>query len=314
MNARTTSSLRKRGLTLVALVALMGATAYLAGPAASEAQAQRAQQRPDRSVRLTLVVESPEIEAEPDADKRHRARRLLAEEVAERVLTRLKAIGVKDPRTIVNAQNHIQVIAHGAGSAQIVRGAILAPGKLEIRPVLESSPHWAELAGELPQGIELRQNPGRVSADRVHLWSADFATLHRFTRRLALGQTLVQVFPERNGWRTLDLGDVLATESQLGSVELRQSPAGIPFVQIELNADAADKVRSAAAAPGANTTLAVVLDGEVVSLIHRTGGQALEVPCPEHLRSHQSREAWAAQVAGRLATPIPVRIAELREP
>ncbi|RDV36568.1 hypothetical protein DV096_19135 [Bradymonadaceae bacterium TMQ3] len=310
MNARTLSGLRSAA---VALIALLGTTALLAGPSATSAEAQRVQRHSDRTVRLTLVVESPDIEAEPDDTRRTRARRLLAEEASKRILTRLKAIGVKDPRAIVTPQNHIQVVAPGALSAQVVRGALLAPGKLEIRPVAERSPHWTELAGQLPEGVEIRQNPGQVSPDRVHLWSADFATLHRFTRRLALGETRVEVFPTREGWRTLDLGEVLATEENLASSELRSSPAGIPFVQIELEPGSAETLRGAASSH-TSTTLAVMLDGEVVSLIHRTGGQALEIPCPDHLRSHQSRQAWAAQVAGRLATPIPLTIAELTEP
>ncbi|TXD37237.1 hypothetical protein FRC98_10935 [Lujinxingia vulgaris] len=309
MNARTFSGLRGAA---VALVALLGTTAILAGPAATSAEAQRTQRHSDRTVRMTLVVESPQIEAEPDENKRTRARRLLAEEAAERIITRLKAIGVKDPRAIVTPQNHIQVVAPGAASAQVVRGALLAPGKLEIRPVSESSPHWIELASQLPEGIEVRQNPGQVSPDRVHLWSADFATLHRFTRRLALGDTRVEVFPARDGWRTLDVGEVLATEEDLTTSELRSSPGGIPFVQIELGSDSAEKIRSATSSAN-SAPLAVLLDGEVVSLIRRTGGQALELPCPDHLRSHLSRQAWAAQVAGRLATPIPLTIAELRE-
>lgn len=310
MNARISSGLKGAAL---ALVALLGTSALLAGPMASSAEAQRVQRSPDRTVRLTLVVESPEIEAEPDENQRTRARRLLAEEASERIITRLKAIGVKDPRAIVTPQNRIQVVAPGALSAQVVRGALLAPGKLEIRPVNEHSPHWTELAGQLPAGVEIRQNPGQVSPDRVHLWSADFTTLHRFTRRLALGETRVEVFPTRDGWRTLDLGEVLATEDDLASSDLRSSPAGIPFVQIELEAGSAEKIRSATAS-SASPMLAVMIDGEVVSLIRRTGSQALEIPCPDHLRSHQSRQAWAAQVAGRLATPIPLTIAELTEP
>ncbi|RAL22440.1 hypothetical protein DL240_11380 [Lujinxingia litoralis] len=297
--------------TFIALAALLATSALSSAALPSPAQAQSRERRPQRRVQLTLVVESPQIEAETDRDKQQRARRLLAQEAAERILTRLQTIGVKDPRVHVTSTNHIQVTAHGVSSPDVVRGALLAPGHMELRPVLPASPHWSSLPMALPDGIELRQNPGALGPDQVHLWSADFATLHRFTRRLALADILVQVFPDRQGWRTYDLGAPLATESSISSVELRASPSGIPFVQVELQPDAASKATAASNAPGA--TLALVLDGEIVSLIHRVPSQVLEIPCPDHLRSHQSRQAWAAQVAGRLATPIPVRIAELTE-
>lgn len=272
-----------------------------------------AQARNNR-VDFTLTV-SPIEDQEQDPDLRVRRHREVTKEAARRIETRLDAIDVKNSRVRVDDDYNIEITVYGDHSASAIKSALIPTGKLEIRPVLDDVSPWADLADELPDDVEIRTFPGSFRTDRIFLFSHSLQSLRSFVDRVAIGSTIVELFPHDDGWRSLNLGEPIATEDHLSSATIEKTPAGIPFVTVGFDTTAAQQIRSHTSSSGA-THLAILLDGEVVSLhrfVARRFSDRLDLEPPDHLRSRHARSQWAIQVAGRLAAPIPVQLVEIQE-
>ena len=266
----------------------------------------------DRRVNFRLVVENPDDGTEPEV--RARRHQEVARMAAERIEKRLEVIGVGDYRVRVLPSNDLEVNVFGRHSAEAIRSAVIPPGRMEIRAVVVDETPWMDLEEMLPEGVEVRVEPGSFQTDRLYLYSPSAESLHRFLSRVSLGGVgEVMIYPHQEGWRTLNLGAVLATEQDLNRVELKRTPSAIPFVSTHLKTEVTQEIRAAAALENARH-LAVILDGEVVSLIRfsgRTFSSEMILEVPEFLRTTEARNGWALQVAGRLAAPLPITLAEL---
>lgn len=300
---------RHRRLVAPAAVALIiAATLWLGLATSAEAQSR------DNRVDLNIAVRPVDDDLD-DADRRQRRHREIAREAARRLEIRLGVMDLKNFRVQVNDDNDIDVTVYGEHSADAIRGALVPAGELEVRPVIEEGQVWLDLADELPDGVSMRSPSANFQSDRLFLYASSPSPLRRIVERVALGSTMLTVFPHEQGWRTLRLGEALADASDIERVTIEKTPAGIPFVTLEFDSEAAQTTRAQAEADDV-THLAFVLDGEVVGL-HRFSSRqfsdSLSLDPPAHLRSRQARHRWAIQVAGRLASPIPVPLVELQE-
>jgi hypothetical protein len=274
------------------------------------AQAQSA-----RRVEFQLFVDGPGEEVE-DRDRRMREHAEIAREAAERIEIRLDAIGVKNHRVRVNGQNGIDVTVYGRHDATAIKSAVIPPGRFQIRPVILDQGFWHDLDGELPDTVEIRQEPGSVQIDEVFLFSRNAVDLRRFMNRVAIAGGELYLFPHDDGFRTVQLGPALATDRDLASSELGQTPSAIPFVTIRLEAEVAQQLRATIADEGARQ-IGLILDDELIGMqgfSHRQFSETLTLECPSFLRSVEARRHWALQVGGRLATPIPITLVEHQEP
>lgn len=291
---------------------MLGLFAFLA----SDAQEAAAQPSP-RRVEFTLRVEAPRGDGGSGVENLETKRdREMAHIAAERIKTRLNAIDVKNYRVQVDNQNRIQVTVYGRDlSAEAIKSAVIPPGELELRAVISGATPWGDILPDLPEGVEIRVEPGAFQTDRTFLYSEDITTLQHLLSRISLGQTEVTIFPFRNGWRTVLMGPSLGSHHDVLETSLNQTPSAIPFVTVQLTADATSRVRAGASQVEARH-LAILLDGELVAMprfIERQFDDELTLDCPDFFRSSEARRHWAMQVAGRLAVPIPVTLIESKE-
>ena len=250
-----------------------------------------------------------------DGDLRSRQTAKIAEEVVRRIGKRLDAAGVKSHDVDFDDDRNITVTAYGNHSTPIIKGAVIPSGHLEVRPVLVNDSPWMSLSSELPEDVELKGEPGIFRTDRLYLFAHSASLLDQTLSNYAPEGMDFEIFPHDDGWRSLRLGPTAATESEVQKARLASNPTGLPYVSISLSARAAQSIRSIASAEQVRY-LAIILDGEVVALqsfSERNFSETLIVDPPAHLQSTEARDQWATQVAGRLATPIPVQLVETQE-
>ena len=185
-----------------------------------------------------------------------------------------------------------------------------APGKVEVRRTTPSKPDWLGFARELPEGIEIR---GDLPP---YLWSAKRGTLSQFLARVSLPDGALLVFPDDNGFRSVSLGATVATERQIKGVKARQSSTGGSFVSVDF--ETAVGASLAAAHVSEVEPVAIVLDGELVAFVPAKSFLEhspirLSVPDGAVPNNRAQRDLWVRQVAGRLAAPLPIAIAVLKE-
>jgi hypothetical protein len=272
----------------------------------------------------------PDGEQEPIGDElKSEMTRQVTKLAADRLRDRLKAAEIKrfsvtsdEPRTIV-------VRARGGVSRELLAGIVAPAGRFELRPVLSVGEGWVKAMRELPGGVKLRQEEGSVDPDDAYLWSADRAKLHatatraaqRYLERESLDENAIEVatYPAAGGWRTLALGSAVATQADVAHAAIRQGKTGETYVRLlfkrELSGHGLSNAGAEHSILGASRTWAIVLDGEVVSVMDRAAnslGNSLSVMAPEHLRTRDARRIWAQQVAGRLAAYMPITLMEVR--
>lgn len=302
---------RPGGLSFVALFA--ASLALLLVLDLPTAQAQVEGKRVEFSLTVDRVNNADNSDEDPEL--RVRRQREINEEVIRRIETRLEAMGLHSHNVRTGDNRLIRVTVYGRHSEAAIKSAIIPPGRLEIRPVLVDGSPWLNVAAELPPEVDLIPEPGSFRTDRLFLFSHSARHLREAIATLGSEDTQFEVFPHEDGWRTLHLGSVAATERDISDVSISRNPSGIPFVSVTLSSNAAQDVRADAAA-GQVRHLAIIVDGEVVAL-HRFSdrrfSETLDIDPPRHLSSTTARNQWAMQVAGRLAAPLPIRLAEMQE-
>ncbi len=302
------SALSHRGI-LAAILAVAMAAIFTVD--ASEASAQVEGKR----VEFTVTVDSASDAGDEDSELRVLRQRERTKEVISRIEHRLDAIGIPSHRVRAVDEVRIRVTVYGDHDARAIKSTVIPSGSLEIRPVMVDGSHWIEIAAELPEGVELRPEPGAFRTDRLFLFSHSAQALRRAINMVDRPDSSIKIFPHNDGWRAVELAAPAATERDIENSSLKRTPAGIPYVRAILSSDAAQTVRSAAAGHDSRH-LAIVLDGEVVALqrfSRRNFSESLDIDPPAHLRSSTARTNWSYQVGGRLAAAIPLRLAELQE-
>lgn len=258
-------------------------------------------------VKWTLTLGDPLRDTMGPSSER---RQKMAELAATRLERRLKVAQVNDAVVKRLASGDLTVAFKARQPEEWYRGLLLSPGTVEIRPVLADGFNWMQLAAELPPAVELRG----LNPQPDYIWSADRTTLESVVRRTAAPAMVFSVGPAEVGWRSYALGtaNVLKGE-ELRDARVSRSGAGNSYVSLGVATTVADRL--AAAELSEVKEWAVVLDGEVVSLVSKdallTG--KLELTAPVRLTNREDSAAWARQVAGRMAAPIPVPIAVLQE-
>ncbi len=234
----------------------------------------------------------------------------MAKIISKRLEERFKAAGVKDFKVRPQVRT-VSVTVGGTTDAAWLNGLATAPGSLEIRPILEGGgPDWRELTDVLAPGVEIRGESARG-----YLWASTRAPLDRAVARLAMAEEMkIAVAPDVIGWRTVVVGEVLATESDISAATMSLAPTGA--YNVSLAFEPSTRARLAAPSSTGLQTWAVILDGEVVSLVPRPGGDAriLGIAAPNRLGSDLDGQAyWASSIVGRLAARMPVRLALFKE-
>lgn len=242
---------------------------------------------------------------------------------ARSIRTRLKAAGVRDFSVTSTKSRTILVRVRGNIEREVIAGIVVPSGRLELRPVQPAGANWVRALADLPAGVELRQEKESLDAAHAYLWSADAETLRAALAVLEKtsvknvnpidGALKFNLYPADGGWRALALSAPIATHQDVASASISQGKTGEPFVQVIFQNNLSDAIRTNSTLSEDATSWAVLLDGEVVSLLNSRGhnlGSSLSIKAPAQLRTRQARQAWAKQVAGRLAAYIPVPLIE----
>jgi|GEM_PF-6108029 len=292
---------------------------------------ERGQQGAEKVVKLRIFEAKAEKSA-PQPAQDVSADRFAAQKTAEltqlsarRIRERLKAAEIKDFSVTSSNSGAILVRVRGHVAREVITGIVVPRGRLELRPVEPAGVYWVRASAALPAGIKVRQEPGSLDANHAYLWSADEQTLRDALQVLesSAGQNEVApgaplkfaVYPDDAGWRSLALSPPIATHQDVASASMRQGKTGEPFVQLLFQKDLGDALQANAALSAHANSWAVLLDGEVVSLLSSGAqnlGNSLNIKAPAPLRTRSARHAWAQQVAGRLAAYIPVPLIEDR--
>lgn len=280
--------------------------------------------RPLRGVLVVLLLLLPitaaatgrlvyRVGLEPPAEilsKEGPARLAFAEAAAQRLKQRLAAAGVKDAELRVASPSTVLVETGWEHERAWMEALLTSPGQLELRLAMADRPNWLELAAQIPAGIELR-------GERApYLWAPSRSTLQGFLGRVQQPGVYLTVFPDEGGFRSVSLGDVLATHKQIRSAHARRSPTGASFVAVDFE-NAVGASLAAAHVPEVEL-IALVLDGELIAFVparaffERTSVR-ISVPEGAVPDDRTQRDLWIRQVAGRLAAPLPVAIAVLKE-
>lgn len=289
---------------LVAVATLAVVTAVL-GPAVAEASGSE-------KVEFTVTLQTEDDADDPEVSDRKTRR--VAGETVDRIEQRLEAIDIPH-HEIEAAGADIDITVFGDYSPQLIKAVVIPDGRFEVRPLLVDSSPWLGVAPKLPEGVEFYNEPGAMDPDSFFLFSHTPARLHRAIDLVSTDDHTIKVFPHDEGWRTLRLGPVLATHDDIRDVRLERNPTGAPFVNADLDAEAAQQIRSGVERHRARQ-LAMIVDGEVVALetfSDRSFSESMTIEPPGHLESTGAERNWARQVAGRLAVDIPVRVAEFEE-
>jgi len=262
-----------------------------------------------RRVTLTLLV--TDVRGERDTPEQVALRKQkLAQEVVRRLRARLDAAGVKHADLLITEAAHVQVTVITREDRRWIEGLALAPGALAVRPVLRAGEQWAALGSYMPDSVELRQEEGSVDPRDGYLWSAKSAPLVSFVKANPLKQGATFVVPEGAGWRTLTLGEATITHHDVMGVSVEQDSTGGAWARIALAT--AVQTRWTAGDPTSTPSWAVVLDGEVLDRIQGTPPEQLRAElrlrCPATSAARPAQRACVGQIAGRLASHIPVML------
>lgn len=320
------------------LLGVLFTSLWLLGPIGTSplsVSAAHAQGRGEDGVEKVIKLRILESNAERSASKTGQsaeAERFEAEKAAEltqltarSVRKRLKAAGIKDFSVTTPKAHEILVRVRGNASRAVLAGIVVPSGRLELRSVEEAGARWVRAAAHLPDGVELRQKEGSLDAAQAYLWSADAELLRAALASLEAnplhksvlidGARKIELYPAHGGWRTLVLSAPIATQQDVASAAIHQGKTGEPYVQLLFQKDLSDALESDRTLSMNANSWAVLLDGEVVSVLSSRAhnlGASLNIKPPEPLRTRQARQGWAQQVAGRLAAYIPVRLVEDR--
>ncbi|MBA2665377.1 MAG: hypothetical protein H0U74_24020 [Bradymonadaceae bacterium] len=294
---------------MAALLASLGGVLLPAASAQAQAQSKP---RSSNEVVLKLLIPRPEG---ANAEIRRLKHTEMARMASERIERRLSHAGVKDFRVEVEPHGILRVTAHSSMDSDTIAGIVIPRGQMELRPLVATGSDWTSIADAIPSDIELRQDIDSLDAQNAYLWSNRREVLESFVNRISLGEAQVFVYPDEGGWRSLTLGPSLANHNDLQQVHRKTTPSGVPFVLLELRDDVAHRMRQSLQI-SESSHLAVVLDGEIVATLRFSAERIsshLELSCPPHLRNSRAQNTWVTQVAGRLAAPIPIVLAELKE-
>lgn len=267
---------------------------------------------PAGKAKVKLVVGEPDSSKEQgDADFERKKLEEVTDIVAKRVRKRLETAAIKQFTVTVDKPSTVHVSALGGVSHALLAGIVVPQGDFELRPAMPIGAHWTRHAGELPEGVEIHQEKGSFSAAEAYLWSQSRRTLTKAVEAVAPEGYLVKTYPADDGWRTLALGEPVATHDDVARARIRQGKMGERYVRVmfahDVVAELPHRIRR---------TWAVVLDGEVVSAFGRADedfGSAMSITAPDNLTSPEARRAWAQQVAGRLAAHISVPVVEMTD-
>jgi hypothetical protein len=237
-----------------------------------------------------------------------RTRRKMAKRAVPRIEKRLRAAGFKHLNAETRGNGNLYVEVGTKLSPMTIMGFIVPEGRFEVRPIRSVGALWQQNSTRLPDGAELRQPEGSMARSDAYVWAPKRSDIKTVAGTLDLGVGLIRPYPEGDGWRTLVLGDPVLANSDVQGAGIRPGHLGEPFVSVSLKGSAADRLRSGESGP--DTRWAVLLDGEVVTVLDRepTSSGVLNLSPPDHLDATAAQRRWARQVAARISTPMPVRL------
>lgn len=314
----------RRGAGLVAalglaVVAGLGGVpgASLPGWSVAPAHAQGSRGPAARKTQVVVAVPMPAAKGPGEDEELLRLKQThQARLVADRLTRRLAVAGIKQYAVQPEGRGLVRVTAYGAVDRALLAGLVVPQGMLEVRPVRSAVSEWEDLAMRLPVGIELRHKDSAYGAPNLaedaFLWSSRREELEAFAKGMSLGGHEVMVYPEGTGWRTLVTQSSVASHRDVTGVSLHRTPRGVPFVAVKLETGVPGTVREAVGARMV-THLAMVLDGEVVALLDYDPAafdHKLELTYPDTSAADDVQRRWVQQVAGRLASHIPLALVE----
>lgn len=257
---------------------------------------------------LRLDVPTPE---DVSGDLRAETREMIAEKVKPRIRKRLTAAGVKFTTVAVEEDGVVLVEADPDHDVATIRGIVVPPGRFSVRVVRSIGTRWVDLSDRMPSGLELRTGEDPMDRDATYVWSKSREKLEAFLEEVSIADGDVTIYSTGGGWRTVTLGETLATHEDVQSSEIKRVQTGAPFVALELSPSAQASFDELAEPEGMD--FAAVLDGEVVSLMSASAlsEHLFSIPPPDYLSGFESLMHWARQVAGRLGARIPVELVPL---
>ncbi len=238
------------------------------------------------------------------------AKNSFADIATERLRKRFEAASVKEFEFRMSTPNTLVIETGWNHERGWLEALMTAPGKVEIRRVTPEKPNWLTLAAQIPAGVELRGD------DPPYLWSAQRSALAAFLARITLPNGRLTVFPDPGGFRSVSLGEIVATERQIKAVQALRSSTGTSFISIDF--ETAVGASLAALHVSEVEQVAIMLDGELVAFVPAKSfleHSPVRVSVPEGAvpDDRVQHDLWIRQVAGRLAAPLPIAIAVLKE-
>lgn len=262
------------------------------------------------TVTLNVTVASTTRSGEPLS---MRARQKMAKRAAPRIEKRLRAAGFKHVSAESRKGGDLFVEVGTSLSRMTILGFIIPEGRFEVRPIRSAGSLWQRHSSRLPDGVELRQPEGSMSRSDAYVWAPNRSDLERVARELDLGIGLIRPYPEGDGWRTLVLGSPVLSTAHVQDAEIRPGHLGEPFVSVSLKGSAGQRLASSK--QGQQTRWAVLLDGEVVTVLERQPSTfgVLNLSPPTHLGARSAQRLWARQVAARVSTPMPIELVPIED-
>lgn len=257
----------------------------------------------ERSV-LSLLVSPPP--AEDETVDRTARMRVIRDMTADRLQKRLVAAGVQQLRLDRSQPGRITVETRSAAEREWLAALLTAPGRVALQP-LTRQPDWSELISLLPEGVHLADDEVYGG---LYLQSTDRERLEGVLERVTLPNLTLATWPhEPGGWRSIGLSPGALFEEDIETVERRRTPTGEHYVWVTLTARGLDRLAVYEAEDVQRWALSI--DGEVVGLISARGPLVgrFAIEPPRRLVSQKQRSRWAADVAGRMAAPLPIALA-----
>jgi preprotein translocase subunit SecD len=258
---------------------------------------------------MSMQVDVPAPEG-TEGGVREKTRDELSRRVSERLRDRMDAAGVKFATVERLDDGTLKVTVNADVGRKQLEGLVVPAGDFGLSPIQKVGDRWASKSGQIPDGIELRQNGESMDPRDAFLWSSSRSALASFVDEVDLPGSRVFTFAHDGGWRTVTVGEPVVTHKQLATSRIRSVRTGAPYVSLELSTDGQRRFRSHRAGAATEGKFAAILDGEIVAMVDRTAltEGTLNLTAPDQIEGSTALANWARQVAGRLAAPIPVAV------
>ena len=233
------------------------------------------------------------------------SRAALSERVAEALRARLETARIKDFVVRVKRPGLLEVETARNLDSDWLESLLVRHGVVELRPLRPDAVSWLELAGELPDGVELR---GGLD-EPAYPWAPQRTLMDSVVRRVSVPEHRLLVVPDASGYRVEVLGP--RVRADLRPVEPRLRLGKTVHVEFELPAD--EQLQLAGPGESRVQRWGLVIDDEFIGFVSVHPERSAYYVSPPRAYRHDAAVRWAKLVTAKMAAPIRVPIARMRK-